>query len=246
MSNLNPGILDGLRRTALRLRKLVIQSASGAGLVISRDGSTTSPGAMWFTPGAGHAAALSMLNQTSGVTFALMPEVANAPGGVSALGGYGGAWVVAGPSSGLAVSIFQVANSDGTQELRIQDNGVVDTQNNTLDDGSGNASFTGVTAQAGGTDTSGSAAASTPTFVSGTALQLSTTRDVMLYVSVATATRVGISIGSTSSVTSAILAEPATAQVAGTMFTLRVPKGWYVKITSSATIADLTIIQVTC
>ena len=143
MSNLNPGILDGLRRTGLRLRKLVIQSASGIALVISRDGSTTTPGAMWFTPGAGHAAALSMLNQTSGVTFALMPEVANAPGGVSALGGFGGAWVVAGATSGLAVSIFQVANSDGTQELRIQDNGVVDTQYNTLDDGSGNAAVAG-------------------------------------------------------------------------------------------------------
>lgn len=241
MSNLNGGILDGLRRTGLRLRKLVIQSASGIALVISQDGSTTTPGAMWFTPGAGHSAAFSMLNQTSGTVFALMPEVANAPGGVAALGGFGSAWVVAGATSGTAVSVFQVANSDGTQELRVQDNGVVETQNNTVDDGSGNASFTGVTAHEGGTDTSAGATASAPTFTTGTAQQLSTTRDVMLYIAVQTSAALAVAIGSTSSVTTSIMPSKSYAL---SMATIRVPKGWYVKITG--TIADLTITQVTC
>jgi hypothetical protein len=246
VSNLNAGILDGLRRTGLKLRKLVIQSAAGPALVVSRDGSTTAPGAMWFVPGSGHAAGLFMLDQASGVTFALMPEVANAPGGVPALGGFGSAWVVAGATSGLAVSVFQVANSDGTQELRVQDNGVVETQNNTLDDGSGNASFTGVAALEGGTDTSAGATASTPTFVSGTALQLSTTRDVMLYIAVKTAASqtVALSIGSTSSATTTLITSGTMTAPIGTVITLRVPKSWYVKFTG--TVTDWTFVQVTC
>lgn len=121
------------------------------------------------------------------------------------------------------------------------------SNSNTLDDGVTGASFfAGVMTQAAGTDTSSTATASSPTFVSGTALQLNTTQDTMLYISVATATRTGIAIGSTSSVTSVILAEPTTAQVAGAMYTVRVPKGWFVKITSSNAIADLTITAVTC
>lgn len=223
-----------------RLMHLLPAGANAA--VFSSDGTQTSPGAMWFNPTAGHAAGLFMLDQTSGTTFALMPEVANAPAGVPALGGFGGAWVVAGATSGTAASIFQVADSNGDQDLRVQDNGVVETLKNTLDDGSGNASFLGITAHEGGTDTSTGATASTPTFVSGTAKQLSTTQDVMLYIIVVTAISTTLAIGPTSTPANTIFS--AKTLVANTMLTFRIPKGWYVKIT--ATVTDFTFLQVTC
>lgn len=122
---------------------IVLSVASGDALVVSSDGTKTSAGAMWFTPSAGHAGGLFMLNQTSGVTFALMNEVANAPAGVPALGGFGHAWVVAGATALTSASILQVSNSNGDQELRVQDDGVVLTHNNTVDDGSGNMAAAG-------------------------------------------------------------------------------------------------------
>jgi hypothetical protein len=99
----------------------------------------------------------------------------------------------------------------------------------------------GVAALNGGTDTSGTAAASSPAFVSGTALQLNTTQDTMLYIAIQTSAALAVAIGPTSGVANAIL--PSKSYALG-MFTIRVPKGWYVKITG--TIADLTITAVTC
>lgn len=93
----------------------------------------------------------------------------------------------------------------------------------------------------GGTDTSGTAAASSPTFTTGTAKQLSTTQDVMLYIAVQTSAALAVAIGSTSSVTTALM--PSKSYALG-LIPIKVPKGWYVKITG--TIADLAITQVTC
>ena len=222
-------------------RLINIMPAGTNNVTLSSDGTITSPGAMWFTPSSGHSASLNMLDQTSGTTFALMPEIVNAPSGVPAFGGFGSAWVVAGATSGTAASIFQVSNSSGTQELRIQDNGVVETVHNTLDDGSGNASTAGVQAHVGGTDTSGGATASTPSLSTTVAAQLNTTRDVMLYCNITTAATFALSIGSTSSVTTAVVASH-TAAIG--LISVRIPKAWYVKATFTS--ADVTFTQVTC
>jgi hypothetical protein len=99
----------------------------------------------------------------------------------------------------------------------------------------------GVLALTNGTDTSATATPSAPTFVSGTALQLNTTQDTMLYVEVTTAASLEIQMGSTSSVGTTLIS---TITAALGMETIRVPKGWYVKITG--TIADLNINAVSC
>lgn len=108
-------------------------------------------------------------------------------------------------------------------------------------DQSGNWTTTGVSHQNGGTDTSGTATASSPSFTSGTAIQLSTTRDVILYIAIQTSAALAVAIGPTSTPANTIM--PSQSYALG-MQTIRVPKGWYVKITG--TIADLTITAVTC
>jgi hypothetical protein len=92
-----------------------------------------------------------------------------------------------------------------------------------------------------GTDTSPSATASSPTFVSGTALQLNTTQDTTLYIAVQTSAALAVAIGPTSTPASTIMPSKSYAL---SLNTIRVPKGWWVKITG--TIADLTITAVTC
>jgi hypothetical protein len=95
----------------------------------------------------------------------------------------------------------------------------------------------------GGTDTSGTATASTPTFTSGTAKQLSTVQDVMLYVNTHTATATfSLAMGPTSSAANTIVAS-ATAPITN-LYSVLVPKGWYVKMTFTS--ADVTFTQVTC
>jgi hypothetical protein len=100
---------------------------------------------------------------------------------------------------------------------------------------------TGLASFNGGTDTSGTAAASSPAFVSGTARQCSTTQDAVLYIAVQTSAALAVAIGPTSTPANTIM--PSKSYALG-MITLRVPKAWYVLITG--TIADLTITQVTC
>ena len=92
-----------------------------------------------------------------------------------------------------------------------------------------------------GTNTSHTATASSPTYVSGTAQQPNTTQDVMLYIDVTTAASLAVAIGPTSTPATTIIA---TQTAALGLQSIRVPAGWYVKITG--TIADLTITQVTC
>lgn len=100
-----------------------------------------------------------------------------------------------------------------------------------------------VLAAAAGTDTSVTATASTPTFASGTAKQLSTVQDVMLYIDVTVATNLTVAIGSTSSVTTTVFAS-ATAAIG--VISLRLPKSWYIKLTSTGTFTNFTYKQVTC
>jgi hypothetical protein len=98
----------------------------------------------------------------------------------------------------------------------------------------------GVFAFNGGTDTAGSAPViSSPGFVSGTASQLSdTTRDYEVYFQIGTGGgTVGLSIGPTSTPANAILTSAV--GVNGELIRVRLPAGWYLKITvATSTIAD--------
>jgi len=92
-----------------------------------------------------------------------------------------------------------------------------------------------------GTNTAAVATVSTPTYVSGTAQQPSTTQDAMVYIAVKTSASLTVAIGSTSSTTTNIV--PAESVALG-LVSVRVPAGWYLKITG--TISDLQVTQVLC
>lgn len=77
--------------------------------------------------------------------------------------------------------------------------------------------------------------ASTPVFVSGTAQQLSAAKNVDLYINVTTAASLTISMGPTSAGTGVTL-NAAESDALG-LIHVRVPVGWYVKVTG--TVADL-------
>lgn len=94
----------------------------------------------------------------------------------------------------------------------------------------------------GGSSTLGTAVASTPTFTSGTAVQLNAHQDVMLYITVVTAATATIAIGPTSTPTTTIINNKSPA--ANSVISLRIPASWYVKITG--TIADFTFAEVPC
>lgn len=142
---------------------------------------------------------------------------------------------IAGTTAGTGASIFGIGASGedittpGSAAFVVDDND--------------KSTFKGQAVHNGGTDTSGTAAYSTPTFTSGTAKQLSTTQDVELYVFVKTAVSVTLAIGAASSAADSIV--PATTLPVGALPRVRVPKGWYVKLTC-ATMADLQLSQVTC
>jgi hypothetical protein len=107
------------------------------------------------------------------------------------------------------------------------------TLNQTVDDGVGDASFVGAIAVTGG-------AASTPTFVSGTAQQLNATKNGVLYMDITTAASLTIAIGPTSSATTVLQ----TSIVSALGLThVHVPAGWYVKLTG--TMADITFTFIT-
>ena len=123
-------------------------------------------------------------------------------------------------------------------------NTVLDASRNTFP---GPATFAGLASHNGGTDTSGGATASTPTFASGTAKQLSATRDVMLYIFCTTAVTsitTALGIGATSAASTAVVPSASMSIPVGAMWSVRVPKGWFVKFTG--TVADFAFTQVTC
>ena len=96
----------------------------------------------------------------------------------------------------------------------------------------------------GSTNTSGSATVLTPAFVSGTAAQLTdTTKDYLVYFQIGTGGgTVSIAIGPASSVANAIIASAT--GVAGAGYTIRVPAGWFLKITvATSTIAAQTAVS---
>lgn len=70
------------------------------------------------------------------------------------------------------------------------------------------------------------------TVVSGTAKQVSATRNAMLYINITTAASFKIEMGATSAVAATINAAQSNALG---LVSLRVPRGWYVKITGTVT-----------
>jgi hypothetical protein len=127
---------------------------------------------------------------------------------------------------------YNIFSSNGAQTLALYGSGG-NTLNFHLLDGVG--SFDG------GTNTAASAAITTPTFMSATAQQISTTKDAIVYIDVKTAASLTLAIGANSSATTVLQS----AVVSGLgLSSIRVPAGWYLKITG--TIADLTITAITC
>lgn len=128
---------------------------------------------------------------------------------------------------------YNIFSANGNQTLALYGSGGNTLNLHLLD---GLASFDG------GTSTSGTATASNPTFVSGTALQVNTTQDTMLYIEVKVAQAMVISIGPTSTPATTLFTSITAAL--GMIGGIRVPKGWYVQITS--TIVNLNITAITC
>lgn len=209
----------------------------------STDGTNTSDGAVVLRP---YQRWFGIYDSTAGLYYGISKDLPS-PSGTSTLGGYYHGLGVGGSSAGAGNPIFGVLNSGQSGEginntaFTILDNNKVYTFKNTLDDGSGNANFAGLLSASGGTDTSATAAASSPSFTSNTPKQVSTTQDVMLYIAIQTSAALSVAIGPTSTPANTIM--PSKSYALG-MATVRVPKGWYVNIVG--TIADLTITQVTC
>lgn len=90
-----------------------------------------------------------------------------------------------------------------------------------------------------GTDTSGTATASTPSLSTGAAAQVNTSQDVMLYANVTTASTFSLAIGPTSTPATTVVASH-TAAIG--LISVRLPKGWYVK----STFTSVTWTAITC
>lgn len=103
--------------------------------------------------------------------------------------------------------------------------------------------FTRTVSLSGGSDTSGTATESAPSFTTATSKQLSTVQDVELYVCCGTSIAATIAFGPTNTPAYTLVNNKTLA--AGQVVSFRVPKGWYVEITC-LTMADLSFIQVTC
>lgn len=86
----------------------------------------------------------------------------------------------------------------------------------------------------------GAGVVSSPTFVSATAKQLSATSEVDLYINITTAASLAIAIGNTSAASHVLNA--AESDALGMIY-IRVPIGWYVKLTG--TVGDLAITAIT-
>lgn len=146
-----------------------------------------------------------------------------------ALGGFGKGLGISGVTAGTGAYIFGAFSSTDTGTTPANTSFLVSDK--------------GVASSKGGWDSSGSAVASTPSLTSTVAAQLSTTQDVMLYINTHTATAtLAVAIGPTSTPANTIVAS-ATAPITS-LYSIRVPKGWYVKATFTS--ADVTFTQVTC
>lgn len=206
-------------------------AAAAAGLAVSVISSGTNESMTLDAKGTG-AVGINTVGSTSGlVTLGNSTSKAGAlvNGNLQVVGGNGTLNITA-TTDGAQYNIF---SANGTQQLAFYGSG-----GNTL-----NVAFLdGLVSFNAGTDTSGTATASAPTFVSGTALQLNTVQDTMLYIEVKVAQAMVINIGPTSTPATNLFTSITAAL--GMIGGIRVPKGWYVQITS--TIVNLNINAITC
>lgn len=127
---------------------------------------------------------------------------------------------------------YNMFSSSGNQTLALYGSGGNTLNLHLLD---GIASFDG------GTNTGSGASITSPSFVTGTALQVNATKDSTLYIDVTVAGAYSIAIGSTSSTTTTL--QSSVLNGLG-LTSIRVPAAWYIKITG--TIANLSITAITC
>ncbi len=103
-----------------------------------------------------------------------------------------------------------------------------------------NAFVTNAVVLQAGSNTSGGATITTPTL--GAAATVNTTADVMLYIVVGTAGTLTIAYGPTSGVANTIVS--GIAAPLGAMYTVRLPAGWYIAVTTGTTATWTTTAQV--
>jgi len=177
---------------------------------------------------------------------AILPAVTGGLTGAAAVTRFVGATASGAPTSGTFAIGDWIVDQSGTIWIctvaGTQGTWVALCTVSTTQTVSGAKTFSSVVAHSAGTNTSGTATASTPSLTSGTAAQINTTQDVMLYASVTTAATFSLAIGPTSTPATTIVASAT--DVAHTLFTVRVPAGWYVK--STFTSGDITWTAVTC
>lgn len=169
----------------------------------------------------------NFVDLTTGQSIAGLKNFTNSAG--MTLTGGSGTLTVSATSDGGDYNIF---SANGNQTLALYGSGGNTLNLHLLD---GVASFDG------GTNTAAGAVITTPTFVSGTAQQISTTKDAMVYIDVKTAASLTLALGAASTATTVLQS----AVVSGLgLSSIRLPAGWFLKITG--TIADLTITAITC
>lgn len=184
------------------------------------------------TPAPGTIIGMVRGNNTTAMTM-------TAPAGATINGGSsGGSIVITSGSIRAGQSLALIATSSTTWAVL----GLVATDASTgltisgafATTSGGTITIAGLSTFNGGTNTAAAATVTTPTL--GAAAQLAqTTKDSMLYIVVGTAGTLTIAIGATSGVTTTIVSGVASS--IGDMYSIRLPAGWYIAVTSSTTAA---------
>lgn len=137
--------------------EVIVDVASGTAFLVSKDGTTTSDGAFYATFGTSGNNGMAIHSTSIGGTAYIVPDV-NITAILPAIGGFGGKGIaVGGSTTGTGVAAFvvqalaQTGSGVGNAEFTVQDNHLVSTFHSTLDDGSGNATFSGTVNLAAGT-----------------------------------------------------------------------------------------------
>lgn len=233
-------LLAALSGTSISgLTGLTITAPTGNAIVASTDGTSTSAGAFVVNPSAAWAGVYDTVNSLYYGISRTLPS----PSGASTLGGYYDGLGVGGQGTSSLRPVFgvlalgQSGNGLGSTAFTVLGNNKVVTFYNTLDDSSGNATVAGLQTLNGGTNTSGSAPVITGIgATSGSATQLSDhTRDYLVYFTITTSgTATSLTIGHTSGASDVTIV-PSGAATAGTLWTFRLPAGWYLKWTGTTT-----------
>ncbi len=126
---------------------LTVESSASNALVISTDGTPTSLGATVFNPGAGTNPWFGIYEPAGPPYYYGISRELPSPANTSTLGGYYNGLGVGGSSHNTGQPIFGVLGSNqfgagiSHVALTVHDDNTVETYNNTLDDGTGNATI---------------------------------------------------------------------------------------------------------